>query len=191
MANMIGTKGNDHMDAIVHGNSNDYMFGDDGNDTMLGWQGNDTLDGWNGNDNLYGEQGNDTLLGYDGYDKLYGGTGNDKLYGEGTFDDLYGGLGKDELHGGSGADYLYFDKKDSGNVFNGQADTIHDFTEDDQIFLKGNYNFAGNTSAPADGQYSVWQNNGNYMVTWNDFNDAGFHDITVKGADPTGDISFW
>jgi Ca2+-binding RTX toxin-like protein len=188
---MVGTKGNDHMDAIVHGSSNDTMFGDDGNDTMLGWQGNDIIDGWKGNDTLYGEQGNDTLLGYDGYDKLYGGSGNDKLYGEGTFDDLYGGLGKDELHGGSGADYFYFDKKDSGNVFQNQADTIHDFTDDDQIFLKGNYNFAGATSAPADGQYGVWQNNGNWTVTWNDFGDSNFHDVTVKGSNPTDDISFW
>ena len=191
MVNITGTKGNDFLDAIQYGNSNDTMFGDEGDDTMLGWQGNDILDGWKGNDKLYGEQGNDTLLGYDGYDKLYGGAGNDKLYGEGTFDDLYGGAGKDELHGGAGADYFYFDKKDSGDVFANQADTIHDFTEDDQIFLKGNYTFAGNDSTPADGQYGIWQNNGNFMVTWNDFNDNGYHDVTVKGADPTGDISFW
>jgi Ca2+-binding RTX toxin-like protein len=191
MVNIVGTKGNDFLDAIQYGNSNDYIFGDDGNDTLLGWQGNDILDGWNGNDTLYGEQGNDTLLGFNGYDKLYGGSGNDSLYGEGTFDDLYGGLGKDTLSGGAGADYFYFDKKDSGDVFASQADTITDFTEDDQIFLKGNYGFAGADSTPADGQYGVWQNNGNWMVTWNDFNDNSYHDVIVKGADPTGDISFW
>lgn len=191
MVDMIGTKGDDTLDAIVHGNSNDYLFGDDGNDKLYGWNGNDTLDGWKGNDTLYGESGNDYLLGYDGYDKLYGGIGNDTLKGEGTFDDLYGGAGKDELYGGAGADYFYFEKKDSGDVFAGKSDTIHDFTDDDQIFLKGNYSFAGNDSTPNDGQYGIWQNNGNWMVTWNDFNDSGYHDITVKGADPHGDISFF
>jgi Ca2+-binding RTX toxin-like protein len=191
MAVMNGTKGNDTMDAIIHGNSNDTMFGDDGNDTMLGWNGNDHIDGWNGDDKLYGEAGNDTLLGFNGYDKLYGGAGDDILKGEGTFDDLYGGAGKDQLSGGSGADYFYFETKDSGDIFAGKADTITDFTEDDQIFLKGNYGFAGADSTPADGQYGVWKNGSDYVVTWNAFNDTGFHDVTVKGADPTGDVSFF
>jgi len=100
---------------------------------------------------LYGENGNDTLLGYDGYDKLYGGPGNDTLNGEGTFDDLYGGTGVDTLYGGAGADYFYFDKKDSGDINAGQADTIYDFKNEDQIWLKGSYAFAGATAIPADG----------------------------------------
>jgi Ca2+-binding RTX toxin-like protein len=191
MANLTGTKGNDFLDAIQYGNSNDSIFGDDGNDVMLGWNGNDYLDGWNGDDTLYGEAGNDVLLGFNGYDKLYGGAGNDTLNGEGTFDDLYGGAGKDTLTGGDGADYFYFGKTDSGDVFANQADTITDFSDQDQIFLKGNYGFAGNTAAPADGQYGIWQNNGNWTVTWNDFNDNGYHDVTVKGGDPNGDVSFW
>jgi Ca2+-binding RTX toxin-like protein len=191
MVALTGTKGNDVLDALKYGFSHDNIFGDEGNDTLYGWDGNDFLDGWKGDDTLHGENGNDTLLGYDGYDKLYGGAGNDTLKGEGTFDDLYGGTGVDQLTGGAGADYFYFGKTDSGNVFSGQADTITDFSDEDQIFLKGNYAFAGNTSAPADGQYGIWQNNGNWMVTWNDFGDSNFHDVTVKGGDPNGDISFW
>ncbi len=191
MANLYGTTGPDTLDAIGYGNSNDYLFGNDGNDVLLGWNGNDTLDGWNGNDTLYGESGNDVLLGFNGYDKLYGGSGNDSLNGEGTFDDLYGGTGKDTLTGGAGADYFYFGKGDSGDVFAGQADTITDFSDEDQIFLKGNYGFAGADSTPSDGQYGIWQNNGIWTVTWNDANDNGYHDVTVQGGDPNGDISFW
>ena len=87
---------------------------------------------------------------------LYGGAGNDTLKGEGTYDDLYGGAGVDKLYGGAGADYFYFGKTDSGDVYDGKADTIHDFSDQDQIWLKGNYGYAGNDSAPSDGQYGIW-----------------------------------
>src|SRR4051812_39082260 len=68
----------------------------------------------------------DRLLGYDGYDKLYGGSGNDTLWGENGPDDLYGGAGVDALYGGAGYDYFYFDKADTGDVYQGKADTIYD-----------------------------------------------------------------
>ena len=95
-----------------------------------------------------GGAGDNIIVGSDGYDKLYGGAGNDKLYGEGSYDDLYGGKGVDQLYGdtaylgvegndGDGADYFYFDTKDSGDILDGKADTIHDFEEQDQIWLKG------------------------------------------------------
>jgi Ca2+-binding RTX toxin-like protein len=155
------------------------------------------------NDTIYGKGGNDTLAGYDGYDKLYGGSGNDTLYGEGSYDDLYGGKGVDQLYGdtaylgvegndGDGADYFYFDKKDSGDIYDGKADTIHDFDTQDQIWLKGNYTFAGDTEAPSDGQYSIWEKDGDTVVTWNAYNDNGYHDVLVKGDVPTeSDISFY
>jgi Ca2+-binding RTX toxin-like protein len=197
MSTWYGTKGNDYHDFLTQGNPwspNDYGFGDDGNDTIYGWTGNDTLDGWNGNDTLYGESGNDTLLGYNGYDKLYGGSGNDYLNGEGGYDDLYGGTGVDKLYGGNdsgAADYFYFYTGDTGDKFAGKADTIYDFHDSDQIWLKGSYSYAGNTAGPADGQYSVWQSGSDWVVTYNAFNDAGFHDIIVKGDNPLGDISFF
>ncbi|WP_336490034.1 calcium-binding protein [Methylobacterium nigriterrae] len=212
MASKYGTVGNDYIDFIGYGNSDDYGFGDAGNDTMYGWDGNDTLDGWTGNDTLYGENGNDTLLGYDGQDTLYGGAGNDYLYGENgydilkggdgndhlyggaSFDDLYGGKGVDTLSGGNdgSADYFYFDTQDTGDVYQGKADTITDFTDSDQIFLKGSYTYdASGTSAPGEGQYSIWQKDGNFVVTYNSTSDSGYHDIVVKGGDPHGDISFY
>ena len=58
-------------------------------------------------------------------------------------------------------DWFFFDMADSGDSGAGQADTIHDFNDfEDSIYLKGSYTYAGDTSAPGDGQYSVW-NNGN------------------------------
>src|SRR5687768_12001494 len=107
-------------------------------------------------------------VGGDGPDKLYGGSGNDELWGGGYYDDLYGGKGVDQLYGdasylvasitGPGADYFYFDTKDSGDIFDGKSDTIHDFEDQDQIFLKGSYSYAGDTFAPSDGEYGIWQN---------------------------------
>jgi Ca2+-binding RTX toxin-like protein len=194
MVNWYGGAGNDYKDFLPYGSSNDYGFGDAGNDTMLGWYGNDTLDGWTGNDTLYGEYGNDTLLGYTGYDKLYGGYGDDYLYGEGSYDDLYGGMGVDKMWGGNdgSADYFYFYTQDTGDVYQNKADTIYDFADVDQIWLKGTYSYnASGTSAPSDGQYSIWKKGADWVVTYNAYNDTGYHDILVKGADPHGDISFF
>ena len=62
----------------------------------------------------------------------------------------------------------------------------------DQIWLKGNYSYAGDTSAPADGEYSIWQKGDDWVVTWNAENDSGYHDVLVKGDTPTEyDISFY
>jgi Ca2+-binding RTX toxin-like protein len=229
MANWYGGVGDDYMDFLPYGNSNDYGFGDDGNDTILGWNGNDSLDGWTGNDTLYGEAGADTLWGYtdddtlyggagkdtlygeagndklygeggkdtlsggDGYDKLYGGGGNDTLSGGASYDDLYGGKGVDQLWGGDdgSADYFYFNTADTGDMFADQADTIYDFSDVDQIYLKGNYSYAGATLAPGEGQYGITGDSGNWTVTYNSPTDSGWHDIIVKGDNPLNDISFF
>jgi hypothetical protein len=79
----------------------------------------------------------------------------------------------------------------SGDVNDGEADTIYDFKDEDQIWLKGSYSYAGNTSAPADGKYSIWTKDADYVVTWNAAGEAGYHDVIVKGDNPLGDISFW
>jgi Ca2+-binding RTX toxin-like protein len=178
-------------ETISMGIGKDLVYAVGGNDTIYGGTGDDKLYGGANNDKLYGQQDNDTLYGGTGYDKLYGGAKNDTLYGGGTYDDLYGGTGVDKLYGGPGADYFYFDTKDSGDIYDGKADTIYDFKNEDQIWLKGSYTYAGNTSAPADGQYSVWTKDGDYVVTWNAASDAGYHDIIVKGDSPLGDISFY
>ncbi|HEY8501408.1 MAG TPA: hypothetical protein VIL21_01875, partial [Solirubrobacterales bacterium] len=102
-----------------------------------GWTGNDSLYGGAGSDTLNGEGDNDYLSGGDDYDKLNGGAGDDTLVGGNTFDDLTGGAGKDSMYGGAGADYYYVSKLDTGNYFQGKADTIYDFEDSDQIFLSG------------------------------------------------------
>jgi hypothetical protein len=76
-------------------------------------------------------------------------------------------------------------------VYQGMADTIYDFTEADQISLKGTYTYAGATNTPSDGQYGVWQNGSDWVVTYNSALDTEWHDIVVKGDNPLGNISFF
>ncbi len=147
-------------------NSNDRLFGQGGNDRIEGEHGDDYIDGGSGNDHLNGGG-----LGVDGDDIIIGGTGIDQLYGD------------------DGADRFYFGRHDSDTVDFGQADTIHDFNSDDTIYLQGNYTYSGNTSTPAEGQYSVWQLGGDHVVTWRVTGEATYHDVVVMGDDPTGHVS--
>src|SRR4051794_7072686 len=173
MANVYGSNSGDYVSTTYHSagvntwttNSADkvYMYG--------------------GDDTVYAGGGNDTVYGGGGYDKLYGQGGNDTLYGGTTYDDLYGGTGVDKLYGGTGADYFYFGKADTGDVYQGKADTIYDFSDQDQIWLKGNYGYAGNDSTPSDGQYGIWQKGGDWIVTYNAVGESGYNDIVVKGGD--------
>jgi Ca2+-binding RTX toxin-like protein len=198
------TNGNDFWDALGHPplDANDTVNAKGGNDTVFGWDGNDKLFGGTGNDSLFGENGldqlrgdagKDTLSGGADYDILRGGAGNDTLNGGDGGDDLYGGTGKDKLTGDTGDDFFFFGKTDSGDKFENKADTILDFNvgEGDAIFLKGAFTFAGNTSGPGEGQYSVWQSSSDHVVTWNNPTDSGFHDVIVKGDDPTGHVFFF
>jgi Ca2+-binding RTX toxin-like protein len=96
---------------------------------------------------------------------LIGGDGNDELTGGG---------GKDYLYGGAGADSFYFDKNDTGNYFSNAGDIIYDFEDKDQIYLTGVKS------------YTISSVTGGNLITWTD---GGFHDIFVKGDNPTGDIT--
>jgi Ca2+-binding RTX toxin-like protein len=164
MAVIIGTHGDDYLDAYEYGHSNDTIKGLEGDDTLWGW---------------------------DGKDSLYGGKGDDTLYGEDGKDSLYGGKGVDELWGGNGKDHFYFEKHDSGDINDNKSDTIHDFSHGDEIYLKGHYDYAGDTNTPDEGEYGVWQKDGDWVVTWNSSHDSGYHDVIVKGEDPHHDISFY
>jgi Ca2+-binding RTX toxin-like protein len=197
--NLSGSQFDDLLFGDTHGN---ILTGNGGNDKLVsggsaGYDaldddvGYDTLDGGAGNDQLYGGAGIDLLHGGAGNDHLEGGAGSDILGGYAGNDHLEGGAGSDYLNGGAGIDHFYFWTADSGDVDAGQADGIWDFKDEDTIFLKGSYTYAGNTAAPADGQYSIWQHNGNWVVTWNAVNDNGYHDVTVQGDNPAGDISFF
>jgi Ca2+-binding RTX toxin-like protein len=185
-------------DTVYANAGNDYVNAGPDNDYVYGEAGDDELDGQSGNDVLYGGADNDTLFGQDGADKLYGEAGNDTLHGGGDkdIDELHGGTGIDNLYGSGGNDSFYFATTDSGDVHYrnysapSEADTIHNFTDGDKIYLQGNYSYAGSTDVPSDGQYSVWQKDNDYVVTWNAAGDDGFHDVVVQGSNPTGDILF-
>jgi Ca2+-binding RTX toxin-like protein len=131
----------------------------------------------------------DTVYTYDGGDEVHAGSGNDFVNTGSGEDVLYGGTGVDQLYGGADGDWFDFSTTDSGDIFANQSDTIYDFTDQDQIVLFGSYTDAGNTNAPGDGQYSTWQNGSDWVVTWNAFNDDGYHDVIVKGDNPYGDIT--
>lgn len=221
MAVINGTPFNDYIDFYQFGLSNDQSNGGSGNDWILGWDGNDSLnggpgndwlkgelgndtlfggDGWDwldggrGNDTLYGQSGNDTLLGFTANDTLFGGTGHDVLNGEVGADVLWGGLGVDNLWGGADTslDRFYFATADTGDASLGLHDIIFDFTEADRIYLQGNYAFnASGTQTPANGQYSISQVVGGWLVTYNAPTDVGYHDILVYGANPTGNVLFY
>jgi Ca2+-binding RTX toxin-like protein len=169
----------------------DILLGDDDANTLIGNAGDDFINSGPGDDNIYAGSGDDALTGEVGNDGLTGGAGNDYMDGADGGDWLTGSAGNDFMVGGSGSDSFYFWTADSGNVFAGQADTIADFNDEDTIFLNGSYAYAGDTSAPVDGQYSIWQNGSDWVVTWNAVNDSGYHDVTVQGANPVDDVSFF
>lgn len=221
MATINGTPFSDYIDFYRYGLSNDRSNGGAGNDRILGWSGNDVLDGGTGNDRLKGEAGNDTLLGgsghdwldggsgadslnggsgddrmfgYTGNDRMLGGSGNDSIDGESGADTIFGGLGADDLWGGfdSSVDRFYFATADAGSINQDRHDIIYDFTDTDRIYLQGSYTFnATGTQNPGEGQYSIWQAEGGWVVTYNSPTDGIYHDILVYGANPRGDIFFY
>lgn len=84
----------------------------------------DELRGDAGDNRLYGRDGNDILRGRDGDDYLVGGRGRDTIIG---------GKGDDDMRGSAGRDKFIYD---------GGADTIHDFANDrlklDDVLWTGN-----------------------------------------------------
>jgi Ca2+-binding RTX toxin-like protein len=182
---IVGSPFSEVLDAAKYDGSYYTIYGDAGNDTILGSSNEgvftDSLNGADGDDKIYGKGGEDGLVGGDGDDKLYGEDGNDGLEGD---------LGKDDLYGGNGNDFFYFHIKDSGDIDYGRSDTIYDFDDSDVLKVEGSYSFAGDTKAPSNGEYSIWQKDGDWVVTWNAPDDNGYHDLIVKGADPHGDILF-
>ncbi|MDD3484003.1 calcium-binding protein [Azovibrio restrictus] len=164
--NVIGTEGDDYIDAgagddvIDALGGADFLYGDSGNDIIYGKAGADYLEGGGGNDELYGfhpylsgdDRAPNVLFGNAGADKLYGGQGDDHLYGgdgaDRLYDDYPGGLelgtfGNDWLDGGNGDDQLH-----AGSGF----DTLLGGEGNDYIGAGGVYGFnivdggAGNDS---------------------------------------------
>lgn len=91
------------------------------------------------------------------------------------------------FYGGEDNDFFVFASDTTGDLYQNAADTIMNFDADhDQIHIPDGLSFAGETGAPAIGQYSVWENGGKHVVTWKDAD--GYHDIYVDGDDPEGHI---
>ena len=102
---LVGSDGDDRLDAAGF---------DAANVTLNGGLGNDTLVGGRFHDILLGGDGSDILRGGAGRDRLFGEAGNDRLKGQGSIDQLSGGAGDDVLDGGAGGTILREDA--SGNV---------------------------------------------------------------------------
>jgi Ca2+-binding RTX toxin-like protein len=94
---IVGTSGNDTLDAVAVGKGNNTLLGGMGDDQLLAGT----------NDKLYGGEGNDILKAEvgKGGNLLDGGTGNDTLRA-GKNDQLMGGAGQDYLYAGEGGNTL-------------------------------------------------------------------------------------
>lgn len=104
---LVGSDGNEWIDASAFTTGNVILDGRDGNDTLLGSELGDTLLGGEDNDSLMGGEGNDSLEGGGGFDTLLGGGGDDWVYGQANNDFLGGGDGTNLLDGGVDTDTLY------------------------------------------------------------------------------------
>lgn len=94
---VLGTGGDNTIDATAAGSRVDYIFGGAGNDTIRGGQGNDILLGGTGNDTIYGNEDDDLI---------YGGEGNDNLTGSAGADTFNVDAGTDTVTDLSGSDVL-------------------------------------------------------------------------------------
>ncbi|MCB1327946.1 MAG: hypothetical protein KDK28_00070 [Maritimibacter sp.] len=103
--NIIGSDGNDVIDAD-HGRNE--IDGDDGDDIIRGHNGNDTLRGGDDDDVVWGDEGEDYVYGGDDEDEVRGGLGNDHLFGDAGDDHLRGEQGNDVIDGGTGIDTVFF-----------------------------------------------------------------------------------
>ena len=161
--------GDGGMTAADSNNRGAFMLGNDGVDILTGGTSDDLLVGGYGNDRLNGGDGADTLLGGTGNDSLTGGAGADKLYGGTDNDILRGddGEGGDVLEGGDDFDNYYADDGDtihdsdgSGVVFFG-ADWLNGGSWDKQenVYIsrdgKFRYNLSGTTLSINSGQLLI------------------------------------
>jgi len=142
---------------------------------VLGSTHSDTIRGNSTGNSLGGLGGEDIIYGRGGADYLDGGSGQDRLDGGSGDDVIHGGRGDDDLYGGSGSDTFEFMSDHTGDVFANAADVIWDFDSGaDAIRLESGTD------------YLIWERNNDHVVSWHDSD--GWHDVVVKGDDPTGRI---
>ena len=109
-------------DAVLLGDTADYVSASFGLDSVWGGGGNDTMLGAGGADRLIGQSGADLILGGGRADLLRGGDDGDRLFGGPGSDWLSGGAGDDQLRGGADADVFKFNARSLGSV-----DQVRDF----------------------------------------------------------------
>lgn len=86
-----------------------------------------------------------------------------------------------------GEDMFVFTPETTGSLYSDQADKIIGFDSDeDVIVLQDGLVYGGQTVAPEEGEYSIWEYGENFVVSTK--TEDGFHDIVVD-ADPTGQIA--
>ncbi len=96
------------------------------------------------------------------------------------------GLGPTMMYGTAATDVFEFTSNTTGDVYKGQADTVKNFDEDhDFIHIPEGLAYGGATNSPTQGEYTVWEKDNEFVVTWYD---NGYHDIIVEGDNPLGDI---
>lgn len=93
-------------DSIKTGAASDVAYGDLGNDTIDAGKGSDTIYAGHDDDVAIAGLGNDSVDGGDGNDSIRGDVGNDVLWGSAGDDTVLGGTGNDELLGHEGNDLL-------------------------------------------------------------------------------------
>jgi Ca2+-binding RTX toxin-like protein len=120
-------RGFDGQDKLTGGVGNDLIDGGDETGPVVGGKiKGDTINGGKGNDTILGGEGDDCISGGDGNDVIDGEEGHDTITGDNGSDTLIGGTGRDSLVGGSdsGNDWIFSGDYLSGNVNDGDADTV-------------------------------------------------------------------
>lgn len=136
---VLGTGGDNTIDATAAGNRVDYIFGGAGNDTLKGGAGDDVIVGGTGNDTITGGDGADRLTGGDGAD-VFVYTARDESYYSGagtpldTIVDFEAGIDKIRFSLlGSAVDASSF--ATVGNFVDGKNNSIAYSTVDNALYV--------------------------------------------------------
>lgn len=92
----------------------------------------------------------------------------------------------DTFYGTEGSDIFKFQSSSTGDIYQGQADTVKEFDEDhDYLIIPEGLVFGGDNASPSLNEYTVWESDGFHVVSWYDH---GYHDVKVEGDNPLGEI---
>lgn len=150
---VLGTGGDNTIDATAAGSRVDYIFGGAGNDTLKGGAGDDVIVGGTGNDDVTGGDGADQLTGGSGADVFIYTTRDESYYaGAGTPLDTIADFetGTDKIRfslSGSAVDASSF--ATVGNFVDGKNNSIAYSTVDKALYVSAAGANLNNTTAGA------------------------------------------